>query len=81
MGILNRNSSELRLKYFRSLVMKWLQWILQHPQEIYQFIKLGIEITHKLFIKRRTKRLNQEKAKEEEERIKVYRYSGKTNPG
>jgi hypothetical protein len=60
--------------------MKWLQWILQHPQEIFQVVKLGIEITHKLFIKRRTKRLNEAKAKAEEERIKIYRYSGKTDP-
>jgi hypothetical protein len=59
--------------------MVWIQWLLQHPGEIVQVIKLGFQIAHKLSVKRRAKRLRERKAVEEEERIKVYRYSGKTD--
>jgi len=79
MGIFNRHCSELRIINFRYLVMNWLQWILQHPGEIFQLVKLTFQIAHKLTVKRRAKRLRDKKAIEEENRIKVYRYAGKTD--
>jgi hypothetical protein len=59
--------------------MIWIQWLLQHPGEVIQVIKLGFQIAHKLSVKRRAKRIKEKKAKEEEERYKLYRYSGKTD--
>jgi hypothetical protein len=57
--------------------MIWLQWILQHPGEVFQVVKLGFQIAHKLSLKRRARRIKAKKEEEEEKRFALYRYKGK----
>jgi hypothetical protein len=59
--------------------MVWLQWLLQHPGEIMEVVKVGFQIAHKLAIKRRNRKLAKKQKDQEEKRQAVYKYNGKSD--
>jgi hypothetical protein len=59
--------------------MVWLNWLLTHPGEVMQVLKVGFQIAHKLAIKRRARRLAKKEKEKEEKRQAVYKYNGKND--